>query len=134
MTCDIFLLFCLMVVVIMCVSIRIKTIIKEKGLKQKEFAKSITVTESYISKLIRNESGLSNSTAALIEEIHGYSAQWILTGKGNKYLSSSQDSSLSLVKRKVISEIEGLTDDEVMAVMAFMKTFKNVKIDFPEKE
>ena len=118
----------------MCVSIRIKTIIKEKGLKQKEFAKSITVTESYISKLIRNESGLSNSTAALIEEIHGYSAQWILTGKGNKYLSSSQDSSLSLVKRKVISEIEGLTDDEVMAVMAFMKTFKNVKIDFPEKE
>ncbi|MCM1136879.1 MAG: helix-turn-helix domain-containing protein, partial [Clostridium sp.] len=37
---------------------RIRLIISENDLKQKEFAKSINVTESYISKLLRGESGL----------------------------------------------------------------------------
>ena len=45
-------------VIIINLSDRIKLIIKENSLKQKEFAKSINVTESYISKLLRNESGL----------------------------------------------------------------------------
>ncbi len=47
---------------------RIRLIISENGLKQKEFAQSIQVTESYISKLLRDESGVSHSTAMLIEE------------------------------------------------------------------
>ena len=53
---------------------RIRLIISENGLKQKEFAQSIQVTESYISKLLRDESGVSHSTATLIEERYGYSA------------------------------------------------------------
>ena len=42
---------------------RIRLIISENGLKQKEFAQSLQVTESYISKLLRDESGVSHSTA-----------------------------------------------------------------------
>ena len=53
---------------------RIRLIISENGLKQKEFAQSIQVTESYISKLLRDESGVSHSTATLIEERYSYSA------------------------------------------------------------
>ena len=44
------------------------------------FAKSINVTESYISKLLSGERGVSNSTATLIEEKYGYSVAWILQG------------------------------------------------------
>ena len=45
---------------------RIRLIISENGLKQKEFAQSIQATESDISTLLRDESGVSHTTASLI--------------------------------------------------------------------
>ncbi|MDR0312703.1 MAG: helix-turn-helix domain-containing protein, partial [Treponema sp.] len=74
--------FCLMAL-----SDRMRLIINASGLKQKDFARSIKVTDSYISKVIRDESGMSNRTAMAIEQLYGYSYDWILTGKEPKMLA-----------------------------------------------
>lgn len=109
---------------------RIKLIISENGLKQKEFAKSINVTESYISKLLRGESGLSNSTATLIEERYGYAADWILDGIEPKMSYRSKAKDLSPIQRKVISEIEQMDESDLAAVRAFISSLDEYKKSF----
>ena len=104
---------------------RIRLIISENGLKQKEFAQSIQVTESYISKLLRDESGVSHST--LIEERYGYSAGWILDGKEPKMSRKGRNASLSPVQRRVIADIEQMDDKDLAAVKAFIDTFNSYK-------
>lgn len=104
---------------------RIRLILSENSLKQKEFAKSIQVTESYISKLLRDESGLSNSTATLIEERYGYSASWILTGNEPKKAPCARQ--LSPLQRKLITDIEGLDDCDLVAVKAFITSLDEYK-------
>ena len=106
---------------------RIKTIISENTLKQKDFAKSINVTDSYISKLLRGESGLSKSTAALIEEIYGYSIDWIFNGTEPKMKNPSQDKNLSPNHRKILAEIENMSEDELIAVRAFIHSLDSIK-------
>jgi Plasmid maintenance system antidote protein len=106
---------------------RIRSIISENGLKQKEFAKSINVTESYISKLLRGESGLSNSTANLIEERYGYSVKWILDGLEPKMCEKGKIKNLSPIQRSVISEIEQMDETELIAVKAFICSLDEYK-------
>ena len=51
---------------------RIKLILQENQLKQKQLASEIGVTESYISKLLKDPNiRLSQSLATLIEEKYG---------------------------------------------------------------
>lgn len=114
---------------------RIRLIISENGLKQKEFAQSIQVTESYISKLLRDESGVSPSTATLIEERYGYSADWILDGREPKMSTKGANAALTPVQRRVIADIEQMDDKELAAVKAFIDTYKGYKKSLhPEKK
>jgi transcriptional regulator with XRE-family HTH domain len=111
----------------MALSDRMRTIISESKLKQKAFAKSINVTDSYISKLVRDESGISNSTAMLIEQLYGYSQNWILTGKGPKKLTEG-GSKLTGQQRALIAEIEQMDENELRAMLAFSDSLKNSAI------
>jgi len=107
---------------------RIKIIISEQGLRQKEFSAAIKVTESYVSNLLSGKREcISGPLASLIEEVYGYSSGWILTGRGGKYSDTAKNKTLSPAQRKVISDIERMTDDEVKATLAFIKTLKGVK-------
>ena len=64
-------------------------------LKQKQFASVIGVTESYISKLLKDPNiRLSQSLAVLIEEKYGYNAEWVLNGTGPKLKQIRKDKSL----------------------------------------
>lgn len=106
---------------------RIRLIIQENNLKQKEFAKSINVTESYISKLLRDESGLSNSTATLIEEKYGYSTDWILNNKEPKMNQKSKARNLTHIQRTVIADIEQMSEAELIAVKSFISSLNEYK-------
>lgn len=109
---------------------RIRVIIVENRLKQKEFAKSINVTESYISKLLRGDSGLSNSTAMLIEERYGYSADWIINGNDPKMNQKSKTRDLTPVQRKIIADVEQMDEAELAAVRAFICSLDEYKKSF----
>lgn len=112
---------------------RIRLIISENGLKQKEFAKSINVTESYISKLLKGESGVSKSTATLIEERYGYSVKWILNGTDPKMSQQSKASDLTPIQRKIISDVEQMDEAELAAVRAFINSLGEYKKSFGMK-
>ncbi len=107
---------------------RIKLIIKENMLKQKEFAASVDITESYISKLTKDSSiNISNHLLSLIEERYGYNPEWIVNGTEPKFKTISKNEGLSDKHKKLISELEKLPEDELMAIEAFMDSLKAIK-------
>ena len=111
----------------MALSDRMRTIIGECGLKQNEFAKSINVTDSYISKVLRDESGMSNSTAMLIEQLYGYSKNWIMTGQEPRMLAAV-GRSLSSLQKRIIFDVERMNEGELRALFAFIESLKKINI------
>lgn len=70
---------------------RIRIILKENQLKQKQLAYAIGVSESYISILLKNpDINISQTLASLIEEKYGYSVKWILNGIEPKFKKVSK--------------------------------------------
>lgn len=111
---------------------RIKLILQENNLKQKQLAAEIGVTESYISKLLKNPNiGLSQSLAALIEEKYGYNAGWILDGTEPKLKQVRKNKNLSEIHQKAISQLEKLNDNQVKAVLAFINSLNKIEKFFP---
>jgi transcriptional regulator with XRE-family HTH domain len=99
---------------------------QEKGLNQKKFAQSIYVTEGYISRFLKGEIGISNSTVMLIEKVHGYAREWILNGTGPK-MSPAAGQPLSPLQRQIIQEVEAMTDDELFFIATYIEALKKKK-------
>lgn len=108
---------------------RIAIIIAENHLKQKELATIMGVTESYVSTLLsgRRSTNLSTSVANLIEEKLGYNAQWVLTGEEPKFKKVSSNPNISDTHRRVIMQLEKMSDAQLRAVLAFMNSLDEVE-------
>ena len=107
---------------------RIRQILNENKLKQKQFASVIGVTESYISKLLKDPNiRLSQSLAVLIEEKYGYNAEWILSGTEPKLKQISKDKSLSELHQKALAQLEKMNDEQVKAVLAFINSLDELE-------
>lgn len=103
---------------------RFKIILSESGLTQRDFAATLGVTENYISLLINGrKEKISEALALLIQEKYGYSAEWIMSGKGEKFISQKN----SFLKQKTIALLKTLSDEEIKAVMAFVNSLDEVK-------
>lgn len=102
---------------------RIQTILKERNIKQVEFAKILGISANYVN-LIANDKKetISDTLAKLIEESYGYSTQWILEGAGEK-LSSNE---LTTEKAEILKRIKKMSDSEVHAVLAFVNTLDSL--------
>jgi transcriptional regulator with XRE-family HTH domain len=98
---------------------------QERGLNQTKLAESIYATKGYISRFLKGEIGMSNSTAMLIEKVHGYARDWILRGTGPKTSPSAQP--LTPVQQKIIREIETMTDDELFFIAIYIEALKKKK-------
>lgn len=55
----------------------------ELGLKQKDLALQLGISAQYLGMMDRGDQPLSESVAMKIQELFGYSAEWICSGKGN---------------------------------------------------
>ena len=107
---------------------RIRQILKENDLKQKQFASVIGVTESYISKLLKDPNiRLSQSLAVLIEEKYGYNCEWILNGSEPKLKQISKNHSLSEIHQKALAQLEKMSDEQVKAVLAFINSLDELE-------
>ena len=107
---------------------RIKLILQENNLKQKQLASEIGVTESYISKLLKDPNiGLSQSLVVLIEEKYGYNTEWLLEGTEPKLKQVSKNKNLSELHQKAISQLEKLNDNQIKAVLAFINSLEEIE-------
>jgi len=68
------------------IGIRILQIRKELGTTQKEFAEKIGVTGNYISEIEAGKKFPSMPVLLSIEHIYGIGREWLLSGKGDKYV------------------------------------------------
>lgn len=110
---------------------RIRFILDEQQIKQKDLAYTIKVTESYVSNMINGKRyNISEALALLIEQAYGYSAQWVLTGEGNRYVSKDHASNLSPIKKQLIAEIEKMSEPELNAVKVFIDSLDEYKKAF----
>lgn len=106
---------------------RLRIILKERNIKQVEFAKVLGVSANYVNLLISGKRGpISDTLAKLIEETYGYSAQWVMNGEGEKLSSPS----LSATKIEFLKKIQKMPDDEIIALLAFANSLENVKQSF----
>ncbi|MDR1702090.1 MAG: helix-turn-helix domain-containing protein [Sporomusaceae bacterium] len=111
----------------MTVSDRLYIIIKENNLKQKEFAASLKVSESYISKLLRqNNINISAQFLELLEEKFGYRSEWVLLGKKPKFKNTSRNKELSNIHKQVINQVEEMSVPKLQAVLAFINSLEEV--------
>lgn len=107
---------------------RLKLILQENRLKQKQLAEGLGVTESYISKLLKDpDIRLSQSLATLIEEKYGYHAEWILHGEEPKRKQISKNKGLSELHQRALIQLEKMNDDQVKAVLAFIKALDDIE-------
>lgn len=110
---------------------RLLKILKEQNLKQKEFADAVKVTEGYISNILSGKrSRISDSLAALIEQQYGYSARWLLSGEGTCHAAHPAQFDFSPAKRKLIAQIEQLSDSEIEATRVFVESLDAYKRAF----
>lgn len=102
---------------------RVQTILKERKIKQVEFARTLGISANYVN-LIANDKKetISHTLAKLIEERYGYSAQWVLDGSGEK-LSTNQ---LTAEKSELFKKIQKMSSCEVRAVLAFVNTLERL--------
>ena len=98
-------------------------------MKQKQLAAEIGVTESYISKLLKDpDIHLSAPLAALIEEKFGYRAEWVLRGDAPK----RRDPELSELHRQALARLEKMSGEQVKAVLAFIRSLDDIEKSFTE--
>ena len=110
---------------------RIRLILNENKLKQKQLASEIGVTESYISILLKKpEIKLSQSLATLIEEKYGYNADWILNGTEPKLKQISKNKTLSELHQKALTQLEKMNEEQVKALLAFINSLEEVEKSF----
>jgi transcriptional regulator with XRE-family HTH domain len=114
---------------------RFKLILSESVVRQKDFALSLGISEGYLSQIMNGKRDIiSESLALLIQEKYYYSAKWVMTGEGDRFISSKN----SIIKQKAINAIEKLSSSELKAVMAFVNSLDDVRrilaINTPEKK
>lgn len=96
---------------------RIRTILKEQGLKQTALAAALGVSSNYISLLANGKKNtVSLTLAKLIESLYGYSAQWVLTG------IDSQAEREEALRRAAIEKIQEMDEAELLRLKEYINT------------
>lgn len=93
---------------------RIKTVRKDVGMSQNEFAEHLGVTRSVISNLELNRLAKPEQKTSLIKLISrefNVNEDWLLTGEGEMYIVSEQDEKLAEAFAEIsLSENEKLKE------------------------
>ena len=110
---------------------RLKLILQENKLKQKQLATELGITESYICKLLKDPNiRLSQSLATIIEEMYGYHADCILNGEEPKLKQVSKNKALSEFHQRALAQLEKMNDEQVKAVLAFINSLDDIEKSF----
>ena len=99
------------------ISERLKVLLNELKISQRQFAHKINLDPGYFSKILHGKVTPSQRILLLIENVFHVNKQWLEEGKGNIF--TTQD--VSCTKNQVLDSINSLTDEQVHAVSAFIR-------------
>lgn len=102
---------------------RLKILLDELHLSQRQFAMKINLDPGYFSRIIRGKARPPERILLLIENVFHVSKKWLETGEGEIFLNSG----MSLAKRQILETVEAMDDQQVLAVASFIKYLTEAK-------
>lgn len=96
---------------------RLKTLLNELGISQRQFAMRIHLDPGYFSKIIQGKVNPPNRILLLIENVFNVNKTWLESGEGEIFSNQG----ISLTKKQVLESIDTLNDEQVNAVSSFIK-------------
>ena len=95
---------------------RLKILLKELNISQRQFAMKIHLDTGYFSKIIHGKVNPPDRILLLIENVFHVNKEWLENGQGEIF--SDQD--MPLAKKQVLESIDYLSDEQVNAVSSFI--------------
>ena len=112
------------------ISERLKILLKELGLSQRQFAIKINLDAGYISRIMQGKVNPPDRILLLIENVFNVNKNWLENGEGEIFC----DKGISLLKKQTLEIIDTFNNEQIKAVLAFVhslgeleKTFSSVK-------
>lgn len=96
---------------------RLKTLLNELNISQRQFAIKIHLDPGYFSKIMQGKVNPPDRILLLIENVFHVNKSWLETGEGEIFSNQG----ISLAKKQVLESIDSLTDEQVNAVSSFIK-------------
>jgi transcriptional regulator with XRE-family HTH domain len=109
---------------------RIKLILKERQVKQVDFAKALGITANYVNQLATGRKGaISEILAKLIENKYGYATQWVMDGIGERYAQRGGSNR----RQELIDKINRMSQTQVNAVLAYARSLEELE-QYPDEQ
>ena len=96
---------------------RLKILLKELNISQRQFAMKINLDAGYFSRIIQGKVTPPDRILLLIENVFHVNKDWLENGTGEIFFNQG----ISLTKKQFLESIDTLTDEQVYAVSAFIK-------------
>lgn len=103
--------------VIMMISERLRILLKELDMSQRQFAMKINLDAGYFSKIIQGKVNPPDRILLLIENVFNVNKSWLENGEGEIFSTQG----ISLAKKQILEIINTLNDEQVNAVSSFLK-------------
>lgn len=96
---------------------RLKILLNELNISQRQFAMKINLDAGYFSRIIQGKVKPPDRILLLIENVFNVNKDWLENGVGEIFATQG----ISLAKKQVLESIDSLNDDQVNAVSTFIK-------------
>lgn len=96
---------------------RLKILIQELNISQRQFAMKINLDAGYISRIVQGKVNPPDRILLLIENVFGVNKEWLENGTGEMFSTEG----ISLTKKQVLESIDLLNDEQINAVSSFIK-------------
>lgn len=99
------------------ISERLKILLKELNISQRQFAMKINLDAGYFSRIMHGKVSPPDRILLLIENVFHVNKDWLENGVGEIFAMQGS----SLAKKQVLESIDTLNDEQVNAVSSFIK-------------
>lgn len=96
---------------------RLKILLKELNISQRQFAMKINLDAGYFSRIMQGKVNPPNRILLLIENIFNVNKNWLENGEDEMFSNQG----ISLAKKQILESIDSLNDEQVHAVSSFIK-------------
>ena len=96
---------------------RLKILLNELNISQRQFAMKINLDAGYFSKIMRGKVNPPDRILLLIENVFNVNKDWLENGQGEIFSNQG----ISLAKKQILESIDSLSDEQVNAVSSFIK-------------
>lgn len=103
--------------VIVMINERLRILLIELDMSQRQFAMKINLDPGYFSRIIQGKVNPPARILLLIENVFNVNKSWLENGEGEIFSTQG----ISLAKKQILEIIDTLNDEQVNAVSSFLK-------------